>query len=69
MLSGIIRIVSGISMVAIGIGMFSTIDTFDALLPKIILCVIGAISAALGGYVLVGDWRHRSSRGGNDDSA
>ena len=68
-LSAIIRIVSGISMVAIGIGMFSTIDTFEALVPKVILSVIAMTSAVLGIYVLVGDWRRRNNRGGNDDSA
>ncbi len=69
MLSGIIRIMSGISMLAIGIGMFSTVDTFEALLPKIIFSAIAMTSVALGVYVLVGDWRRRSNRGGNDDSA
>jgi hypothetical protein len=69
MLSGIIRIMSGISMLAIGIGMFSTIDTFEAPLPQIMFSVIAMISAALGVYVLVGNWRRGKNRGGNDDSA
>lgn len=56
-------------MVAIGIGMFSTSDTFEALVSKVILSVIAMTSAVLGIYILVGDWRRRNNRGGNDESA
>lgn len=65
----IIRLLSGLCLLAIGVGMLSKIEVAEHLALQVSLSVIAMVAAALGVYVLVGGRRRGTNRGGDDDSA
>jgi|GEM_PF-4219277 len=68
MLAGIVRILSGFCMVAIGVGLLAQVSDIEPPAVKAALIVIAVVSAVLGVYVLVGDLRRRREREDNGDS-
>jgi hypothetical protein len=69
MLSGIIRALSGLCMVAIGVGMLVSAEDIEPLALKVFLFVTALCSAALGVYVLAPHLRRGKSKDGTEESA